>query len=154
MGFLKAGDTISGQEARAYLTIEGRNEELFYAKKLESKVEKKKTEVKTLGKRGEQHKAAGWSGSGTLTVYYVTSLFRELMIKYMKTGVDTYFDMSVTNEDPTSSIGKQTTVLKDCNLDEVSMAMFDVESEVLEEDMGFTFDDVDLLDKFGKPVLG
>ncbi len=76
------------------------------------------------------------------------------MIKYMKTGVDTYFDVSVTNEDPTSSIGKQTTVLKDCNLDEVSMAMFDVESEVLEEDMGFTFDDVDLLDKFGKPVLG
>ncbi|CBZ04406.1 phage tail tube protein [Clostridium botulinum] len=154
MGFLKAGDTISGQEARAFLTVDGRNEELFYAKKLESKVEKKKTEVKTLGKRGEQHKAAGWSGSGTLTVYYVTSLFRELMIKYMKTGVDTYFDMSVTNEDPTSSIGKQTTVLKDCNLDEVSMAMFDVESEVLEEDMGFTFDDVDLLDKFGKPVLG
>lgn len=154
MGFLKAGDTISGQEARAFLTVDGRNEELFYAKKLESKVEKKKTEVKTLGKRGEQHKAAGWGGSGTLTVYYVTSLFRELMIKYMKTGVDTYFDMSVTNEDPTSSIGKQTTVLKDCNLDEVSMAMFDVESEVLEEDMGFTFDDVDLLDKFGKPVLG
>ncbi|APC84520.1 phage tail tube protein [Clostridium botulinum] len=154
MGFLKAGDTISGQEARAFLTVDGRNEELFYAKKLESKVEKKKTEVKTLGKRGEQHKAAGWSGSGTLTVYYVTSLFRELMIKYMKTGVDTYFDVSVTNEDPTSSIGKQTTVLKDCNLDEVSMAMFDVESEVLEEDMGFTFDDVDLLDKFGKPVLG
>ncbi|AUN11203.1 phage tail tube protein [Clostridium botulinum] len=154
MGFLKAGDTISGQEARAFLTVDGRNEELFYAKKLESKVEKKKTEVKTLGKRGEQHKAAGWSGSGTLTVYYVTSLFRELMIKYMKTGVDTYFDVSVTNEDPTSSVGKQTVVLKDCNLDEVSMAMFDVESEVLEEDMGFTFDDVDLLNKFGKPVLG
>ncbi|ACO85661.1 phage tail tube protein [Clostridium botulinum] len=154
MGFLKAGDTISGQEARGFITIDGRNEELFYAKKLESKVEKKKTEVRTLSKRGEQHKAAGWSGSGTLTVYYVTSLFRELMIKYMKTGVDTYFDITVTNEDPTSSIGKQTTVLKDCNLDEVSMAMFDVESEVLEEDMGFTFDDVDLLNKFGKPVLG
>lgn len=154
MGFLKAGDTISGQEVRAFLTVNGRNEELFYAKKLESKVEKKKTQVKTLGKRGEQNKAAGWSGSGTLTVYYVTSLFRELMIKYIKTGVDTYFDISVTNEDPTSNIGKQTIVLKDCNLDEVSMAMFDVDTEVLEEDMSFTFEDVDLLDKFGKPVLG
>ncbi len=42
MGFLKAGDTISGQEARGFITIDGRNEELFYAKKLESKVEKKK----------------------------------------------------------------------------------------------------------------
>lgn len=154
MGYLKAGDTISGQEARAFITINGRNEELFYAKKLESKVEKKKTQIMTLGKRGEQNKAAGWSGSGTLTVYYVTSLFRQLMIKYIKTGVDTYFDMTVTNEDPTSTIGKQTIVLKDCNLDEVAMASFDVEAEVLEEDMGFTFDDVDLLDKFNKPVLG
>ncbi|MEW8955609.1 phage tail tube protein [Clostridium sp.] len=154
MGFLKAKDTISGQEARAYITIEGRNEELFYAKKLESKVEKQKTEIKTLGKRGTQNKAAGWKGTGTLTVYYATSLFRELMLEYMKEGKDVYFDITVTNEDPTSSIGRQTVVLKDCNLDEVSMAAFDIDTEVLEEDMAFTFEDVDLLDKFNKPVLG
>lgn len=154
MGFFKAEDTISGQEARAYITVNGRNEELFYAKKIESKVEKQKTEIKTLGKRGTQNKAAGWKGTGTLTVYYATSLFRELMLKYMKDGVDTYFDLAVTNEDPTSKIGKQTIVLKNCNLDEVSMAMFDVDSEVLEEDMSFTFEDVDMLDKFNKPVLG
>lgn len=154
MGFFKAGDTISGQEARAYITVNGRNEELFYAKKIESKVEKQKTEIKTLGKRGTQNKAAGWKGTGTLTVYYATSLFRELMLKYMKQGVDTYFDLAVTNEDPTSNIGKQTIVLKDCNLDEVSMALFDVDSEVLEEDMSFTFEDADMLDKFNKPVLG
>ncbi|WP_291563717.1 MULTISPECIES: phage tail tube protein [unclassified Clostridium] len=154
MGFFKAGDTISGQEARAYITIDGRNEELFYAKKIESKVEKQKTEVKTLGRRGTQNKAAGWKGTGTLTVYYATSLFRDLMLRYMKDGIDTYFDLAVTNEDPTSNIGKQTIVLKDCNLDEVSMASFDVDSEVLEEDMSFTFEDVDMLDKFNKPVLG
>ncbi|AJA42532.1 xkdM-like portal protein (endogenous virus) [Clostridium phage phiCT453A] len=154
MGFFKAEDTISGQEARAYITVNGRNEELFYAKKIESKVEKQKTEVKTLGRRGTQNKAAGWKGTGTLTVYYATSLFRELMLKYMKDGIDTYFDLAVTNEDPTSNIGKQTIVLKNCNLDEVSMAMFDVDSEVLEEDMSFTFEDVDMLDKFNKPVLG
>ncbi|AJA42667.1 xkdM-like portal protein (endogenous virus) [Clostridium phage phiCT9441A] len=76
------------------------------------------------------------------------------MLKYMKDGIDTYFDLAVTNEDPTSNIGKQTIVLKNCNLDEVSMAMFDVDSEVLEEDMSFTFEDVDMLDKFNKPVLG
>ncbi|RXM70859.1 phage tail tube protein [Clostridium tetani] len=154
MGFFKAEDTISGQEARAYITVNDRNEELFYAKKIESKVEKQKTEVKTLGRRGTQNKAAGWKGTGTLTVYYATSLFRELMLKYMKDGIDTYFDLAVTNEDPTSNIGKQTIVLKNCNLDEVSMAMFDVDSEVLEEDMSFTFEDVDMLDKFNKPVLG
>ncbi|WP_125153099.1 phage tail tube protein [Clostridium rectalis] len=154
MGFFKLSDTISGAEARAYLTVNGRNEVLFYAKKLESKVEKQKTEGKTIGNRATQNKAAGWKGTGTLTVYYATSLFRELMLKYMKDGIDTYFDIAVTNEDPTSTIGKQTIVLKNCNLDEVAMAMFDIDSEMLEEDMSFTFEDVDMLDKFNKPVLG
>lgn len=154
MGFLKAEDTISGQEARAYITIDGRNEELFYAKKLDSTVKKKKKQIRTLGKRGDQNKAAGWSGEGKLTIYYVTSLFREIMLKYMKDGVDTYFDISVTNEDPTSAVGPQTIVLKDVNLDECPMAMLDIETEALEEEISFTFDDVDLLDKFKKPVLG
>ncbi len=89
-----------------------------------------------------------------MTVYYATSLFRELMIKYMKTGVDTYFDIQVTNEDPTSSIGAQTVLLKDCNLDSVVLASFDVEADVLEEDVDFTFSDADLLEKFKKPTLG
>lgn len=153
MGFMDFKDTISGQEARAFITIDGRNEELFYSKKLESKIEKEKSEGKTLGKRGTQSKAKGYKGTGTLTVYYVTSLFIELMIKYMKEGKDTYFDLTVINEDPTSSVGKQTVVLKNCNFDEVSVATFDVDSDALEEDMSFTFDDIDLLDKFNKPIV-
>lgn len=32
MGFFKAGDTISGQEARAFITIDGRVEPLFMPK--------------------------------------------------------------------------------------------------------------------------
>lgn len=153
MGFMDFKDTISGQEARAFITIDGRNEELFYSKKLESKIEKEKSEGKTLGKRGTQSKAKGYKGTGTLTIYYVTSLFIELMIKYMKEGKDTYFDLTVINEDPTSSIGKQTVVLKNCNFDEVSIASFDLDSDALEADMSFTFDDIDLLDKFNKPVV-
>lgn len=150
--FLEAKDTISGQEARAYLTINGRREDLFYAKKVEATAEKKKTEVKSLGKRGVGHKANGWNGKGTLTIYYMTSIFRELMLEYIKTGKDTYFDMQVTNEDNTSTIGAQTTVLKKCNIDKVTMALFDVESETLEESMEFTYEDVEILDKFGKPI--
>lgn len=154
MGFLQARDTISGQEARAYATINGQVEEMFYAKKIEAKVKKTKKAVKTLNKRGSQNKATGWEGTGTLTIYYVTSLFRKLMLEYMKTGKDTYFDLQIVNEDPTSSIGKQTTVIKGVNLDEVTFAAFDVDAEVLEEDVTFTFDDADILDEFGKPILG
>lgn len=158
MSYLKAGDTISGQEAVAKMIIhnsDGTNttEDLFFAKNLEGSCEINKTAVKTLGKRGEQHKPTGWTGSGSMTIYYVTSLFRKMMLNYIKTGVLASFDILVTNSDPSSSIGAQTTVLKNCTLDSITLAKFDVDAEVLDEDFDFTFDDADMLDEFGRPVL-
>ncbi|MGX4583367.1 phage tail tube protein [Paenibacillus chitinolyticus] len=154
MKFLKALDTISGQEGVAYATIAGKVEEMFYLKKIEAKAEKQKTEVKTLGRRGTQHKAAGWSGTGSMTIYYVTSRFRQLMYEYIKHGKDVYFDIMITNNDPTSSIGAQTVTLLGVNLDSIVMASLDVESEVLEEDIDFTYDDVEINTPFNAPTLG
>lgn len=154
MGFFRAGDAISGQEGRAYATIGGNIEEMFYAKNIEATAEKKKAALKVLGKRGEQNKATGWAGTGSMTLYYATSLFRKMMLEYIKTGKDTYFDLTVINDDPSSTLGKQTVVLRNVNLDSVVMAKVDVDSEHLEEDVDFTFDDVDILDEFGIPILG
>ncbi|WP_150273192.1 phage tail tube protein [Paenibacillus tepidiphilus] len=151
MAFLKASDTLSGQEGRAYATINNQTEEMFYVKTLEATVEKQKAEVKTLGRRGVQHKATGWSGSGTMTIFYMTSRFRQLMLEYMKTGVDQYFDIVVTNEDPSSSVGAQRVMLKHVNLDSVIMASLDTESEALEEEVSFTFEDVELQQSFAAP---
>lgn len=149
---LLASDTVNGQEGKAYATINGRVEEMFFVKDLEAKVEKQKTEIKTLGRRSTQHKANGWTGTGSATLYYVSTLFRNMMLQYMKTGKDTYFDMQIINEDPTGTIGKQTIVLKRVNIDSVIMAKLDVESETLEEDIDFTFEDVEMLDAFGTPI--
>lgn len=158
-GYLKAGDTISGQEGVAKITVKGPGgtstiEDLFFAKKVEGECEIKKTGLKVLGKRGEQSKPNGWVGTGSLTLYYITSLFREMAIRYIKTGVPTYFDLLVSNDDPGSTVGRQTTVLKNCTIDKAILAKLDVDAEVLDEEMPFTFDDADLLDKFGRPVLG
>ena len=159
MGYFKAGDTISGQEAVARMNIKQSDgtttvEELFYGKSLEATCEIQKTEVKTLGKRGSQHKPNGWNGTGSLTIYYATSTFRKMAIDYMKKGVPIYFDLTVINNDPGSTIGPQTTLLKNCTLDSVLLAKFDVDAEVLDESMDFTFDDAELLNSFGVPVLG
>lgn len=158
MSYLKAGDTISGQEAVANMHIHNADgtttvENLFFAKNLEGSCEITKTAIKTLGKRGEQHKPTGWTGSGSMTIYYITSLFRKMMLDYIKKGVLPYFDITVTNSDPSSSVGAQTTVLKNCSLDSVILAKFDVDAEVLDEDIDFTFDDAEILDEFGKPAL-
>lgn len=152
--WLQAKDTISGQQGRMYATINGNVEEMAYIKKFEAKIEKNKKEVKVLGYLGEQSKANGWKGSGSMTIYYVTSLFRQLMLDYVTTGKDTYFDVVVVNEDPTSSIGKQTVTLRNVNLSSTIIAKVDTDSELLDEEADFTFSGVGLQDSFVKPVLG
>jgi hypothetical protein len=115
---------------------------------LEAKFEKKKTEVPILGKTGMGNKANGWSGTGNATFHYNTSVFRELMLKYKKTGEDIYFDIQISNEDPTSAAGRQTVVLVDCNMDGGILAKFDADGDYLDEDMDFTFDDFKIPESF------
>ena len=149
MPFMNENDAISGKHAKAFITINGQVEELFYARSLEATIEKNKTDVPVVGKTNVGQKAVGWTGTGTLNIYYVTSLFRRLVRDYIKTGRDFYFDLTVSNEDPTSAAGRQTVVLKNCNLDSVIAAQFDATSDdPLNEDISFTFDDYDMLEQF------
>ncbi|NLI90198.1 MAG: phage tail tube protein [Epulopiscium sp.] len=148
MAFMRAEDAISGKLGRAFATIDGNVEEMMYLKNIEATADKKKVEVPVLGMTGDQHKAGGWAGTGSCTVYYVTSKFRQLMLEYIKTGKDIYVDILIENEDPTSSVGKQTTILKGVNFDSVIMAKLDVESETLDEELSFTYNDVDMPNLF------
>ena len=151
MKTLSAPDTISGKEGRAYAKINGNNEELFFAKSIEANIEKSKSEVKSIGKRMTGHKVTGLNGTGSMTLYYLTPLFRNLLAEYKKTGVDLYFDLVVENDDPASSAGKQTVLLIGCNLDSTVLAKLDGDSDdPLEEDADFTFEDFDILTPFTK----
>lgn len=158
-GYLRAGDTISGQEAVAKMTVKNSDgtsniEDMFFAKNLEATCTFNKTAVRTLGKRGEQHKPNSWTGSGSMTIYYATSIFRKMAAEYIKKGKPVYFDIVVSNTDPASTIGTQTVVLKNCTLDSTIIAKFDVDADVLDESMNFTFDDADVLETFVDPELG
>lgn len=152
MKTLKASDIPAGSEAVAYIEVDGKVEEFFYAKSIEATAELNKSEVRVMGKRGVQNKATGWTGSGSMTIYYVTTIFRNMLLKYAKEGILPAFKLVVTNEDKGTTIGKQTVCLYDCVIDSVNLAKFDVESDALDEDMDFTFSDFDILDSFGNPV--
>lgn len=154
MAILREMDAISGKHAKAYVTINGQVEELFYAKSLEATIEKTKVDVPVLGKTNTPQRGAGWTGSGTLTVYYLTSKFRQLMRDYINTGQDFWFELMVVNEQPGSSTGKQTVFLKGCNLDSVIAARFDASSDdMLEEELPFTFHGYEVKDQF-TPITG
>ena len=149
MKTLNAPDTISGKEGRAYAKVNGNNEELFMAKTIEGSVEKSKSEVKAIGKRMTGHKTTGGNGTGSMTLYYMTPLFRQMIKQWKETGQDIYFDMVIENDDQESSAGKQSVLLIDCNLDSVVLGKLDGDSDdPLDEDVDFTFEDFDILAPF------
>jgi hypothetical protein len=145
---MNAKDAVSASLAECFVTIDGNRYNFMQAINLEAKFEKNKSEVPILGKTGKGNKTTGWKGTGSATFHYNTSIFRELMVKYKNTGEDVYFDIQVTNEDLTSSVGRQTVVLKGCNIDGGILTKFDADAEYLDEDMDFTFEDFEMPEKF------
>lgn len=145
---MNAKDTVSASLAECFVDIEGQRYNFMQAINLEATFEKNKTEVPILGKTGKGNKSTGWKGTGSATFHYNTSVFRALAEKYKNTGRDVYFDIQVSNEDPTSGVGRQTIVLKGCNFDKVILAKFDADAEYLDEDMDFTFEDFEMPESF------
>ena len=138
---MKGKDAISAALAECFVTIGTRRYNFMQAINLEAKFDKNKAKVPILGKPGKGNKSTGWSGTGSATFHYNTSIFRQMMLHYKDTGEDIYFEMQISNEDPTSSVGSQTIILVDCNIDGGVLAKFDADSEYLDEDMDFTFED-------------
>lgn len=145
---MHARDAISASLAECFVTIEGNRYNFMQMINLEANFEKTKSEVPILGKPGKGNKSTGWKGTGSATMHYNSSIMRELFVRYKETGQDIYFDIQVTNEDPTSTVGRQTVILVDCNLDGGTLAHFDADAEYLDEDMDFTFEDFKMPETF------
>lgn len=145
---MNAKDTLSASLAECFVTIDGNRYNFMQAIKVEAKFERTKTEVPILGKTGKGNKSTGWKGTGSATFHFNTSVFRQMMQKYKDTGEDVYFEMQISNEDPTSQAGRQTIVLLGCNIDGGVLAKFDADGETLDEDMDFTFEDFKMPETF------
>lgn len=145
---MKAKDAISAKLAECFLTVGSNRYNFMQIINFEANFEKNKAEVPILGKTGTGNKSTGWKGTFSGTFHYNTSIFREMMLNFKDTGEDIYFEIQVTNEDPTSSAGRQTMVFLDCNIDGGILAKFDADGEYLDEDMDGTFEDFKMPEKF------
>lgn len=145
---MQAKDAVSASLAECYITIEGNRYNFMQAVSMEAKFEKTKVEIPILGQTGKGNKSTGWKGTGTAKFYYNTSIFRSLMKRYKETGEDIYFDMQVMNEDPTSAAGRQTVILRDCNLNSGILLKFAAGEDTLTEEMDFTFEDFEMPEEF------
>lgn len=137
-----------GRRGTIIATIGGVVEELAEVKNLKAKITKNKTSYRVLGDPADRHKSAGWAGSGNATYHWVTSRWQKMLIDYAKTGIDVYFSMVVTNDDPGSSAGRNSVKLGQCNIDSGDIALIDIGTDMLEGSFDFTFSEVDSLEAF------
>lgn len=141
---MHARNAVSAKMAECYITFYDKNPNgdrynFMSAINVEVTFDKNKTEVPILGRMNRGHKSTSSSISGSAEFHLNTSIWRELAQRFQDSGEDFYFDMQITNEDPTTEIGRQTIVLHDCNWDSITLAAFDADSDdVLTESIDFT----------------
>ena len=151
--YVKLSDTISSKEGKAYITIDGRNRELFEISSLNAQLELNVQSRQMLGHRMVQHKVIGAEGTGSMTMYFMNSDMLRLAIQYIKNGSYGGLKLQIKNEDPQSTIGKQEVVLLGVLLNTIPVAALDDQSDdPITIDTDFTFDDIEGLSFFDLPA--
>lgn len=145
---MNAMDAVYGSLAECYITIDGSRYNMMSLTEFNSELAVNITEVPILGKVGMGHKPAGGKGTWSGTAHYNQSVLRRMADQYQKTGVLPYFEIQVTNEDPSSSVGAQTILLHDCLCEKFTLAKFKAGEEILDEELSGTFESWDMPREF------
>ena len=136
---MSARNAPSSKMAECFITIDGNRYNFMSAINVEVNFEKNKVDVPILGRMNKGHKSTGSSITGSGEFHKNTSVWNKIAYRFQETGEDVYFDMQITNYDPTTNIGRQTIMLYDCDFDSITLAAFDADSDdVLTESLDFT----------------
>ena len=138
--FILANDTISGKEGYAsMIDSTGRYVQLFRAEKVSAKANLKSAKINPAGCRVTQTKNTGVEYTGTMSIYYGSPYFMELVNAYANTGVMPTFDLFITNNDPASGSGLHEEQLSGCKIEgDIDLAKIDGASEVMMTDVAFS----------------
>ena len=151
MSFLLERDALNGKSGSGFITINGENHQMFGMKKFQSDAEFQEEDFKVVGTNLVQTKTTGVKLSGTMTLYYGSPYFLQLLNDYLKTGKLPYFTMQIENDDPSTSVGTQTVVYYNVKLNKLPISKLDAETSSLDMEVGSTFTNVEVLNWFHDP---
>ena len=150
--YTRLSDTISSKEGKAYITIDGRNRELFEIVSLKAQLDLSVQSKRMMGHRMTQHKVIGAEGTGSMTMYFMNSDMLRLALNYIKNGKYGGLKLQVKNEDEQSTVGSQEVLLLNVLLKTIPVAVIDADSDdPVTIDTDFTFDDIEGLSYFDLP---
>ncbi|GAP04883.1 phage tail tube protein [Fructobacillus tropaeoli] len=148
MAFTKPGDVISSKEGRVVASIDGNNVLLAEVEEFEAKLEGNVEEIALLGRRMKGHKMTSMEGTGSVTLYHISSRFAEIADKWINQGIYPDISITVTVEDPSSAAGKQVFQIMGVTFKDAMLASLKADDGLLEQDFDITFDDFRILQKF------
>lgn len=151
--YTRLADTISSKEGKVFITIDGKNRELFEVSSLKAQLDLIIQSRRMMGHRMTQHKVVGAEGTGSMTMYFMNSDMLKLAIAYIKEGRYGGLKIQVKNEDAQSTIGSQEVVMINVLLKTIPVTTIDDQSEdPITIDTDFTFDDLEGLSYFDLPL--
>ena len=149
---IKTADSVSARMAECYATINGTRYNFAQIVNAEFKTTKKKGSIPRMGAIMDGHRSYGMEGTFSGTMIYNQSVTRQMVQSFKNSGVDTYFDVQVINDDPASEVGRMSITYFGCNTDEDILSKFNAatDSEYLDEDISGTFEDFNINQGFSE----
>lgn len=136
--FLLGEQVINGKKGQVNANIDGLVRTLIEVSNITASVTLDKKEIKVLGNIWTQHKVIGVSGSGSMDMNFVTSDFRNMVLKYIRTGIMPPLTLTINVNDPASGRGAQNATLQNVILDDIDIAKLNAD-DVLNETLNFTY---------------
>ena len=153
MSYLLAQDTLNGAEGSIVITVNGKNTVIAGMRNIQTVADIQSEEMRTVGTRKIQAKPNGANLTGTGNIYYGSNIFTDIVLDYIKTGHMTRFDIQITNNDPSTSVGSQVMAYYGCTLTgEIPLSVLDSEEAMLNYDFEFAYTDVERLQAFNDPA--
>lgn len=145
-------DTPLAKYGEAFGTINGNRYSFFNAKQCEAVASVETADVPILGRVIKGKKATGMEVKITMTVYKCSEHFDDLIEEFKKTGVLPSFDIQISNEDPTTAMGRTSKIYNDCVIDgDVLLSMFDADGEFIEQEITAYAMDYSSVSKYKAP---
>ena len=153
MAYLLAKDTVNGAEGKIFVTRDGKNIEVAGMKNIKTLAGIQSQDMRVIGTRRIQDKPNGAKQTGSGNIYYGTDLFTSMVLQYINIGVMPEFDLQITNQDPTTSVGSQVMAYYGCHLTgEIPISILDSEESMLNCDFNFAWTRAEKLQGFNDPV--
>lgn len=150
--FLLEKDALKGFAGVGYIVMDNQYTELFQLKNLNLGADVNSSDFNVVGSFTTQSKPRGVRLSGTFEMYMGSPIFLRMVRDYFRTGTLPYFSLNVQNDDPSTSIGRQTVIIEQCKLDSVTnLLALDADADFLTQTVAFSGVSYDIIEEFNDP---